>query len=166
MQTHTQTVSSHPQIQRERHNLAKRAPESPMQNKPPSRSMARRNSPPHAAPSRAQPASSFGTLPKNRVLRAPPFCTEAHDKAAGKALPKYIFVAGIEGSGHHALKDVWVSLQEHTKLELIVYDQLFHSLGIENHASYHYASILKDTHIEHMQATFAKATQVGSGVLL
>ena len=64
----------------------------------------------------------------------------------------------MEGSGHHALKDVWWALETSgVKLKLIVYDQVFHSLGIENHASYHYSSINLDTYVH---ATFALHSQV------
>lgn len=101
------------------------------------------------------------SFPANVVVAAPPFCTAGRPPAP-HGLPKFVFVAGVEGSGHHALKDVWHSLKEHgTSLELIVYDQLFHSLGIENHASYHYSSIRLETYRKNMAPVFAKAQQAG-----
>lgn len=105
------------------------------------------------------------TFPKNVVVNDAPFCKPTQSKAQSR-LPKFVFVAGVEGSGHHALKAVWRSLSKAgVKLELVVYDQLFHSLGIENHASYHYSSILRDTHIEHMRPVFEKAAAEGKVVI-
>jgi hypothetical protein len=46
-----------------------------------------------------------------------------------------------------------------------VYDQLFHSLGIENHASYHYSSILQSTYIDHMAPVFHRAAAEGKVVI-
>jgi hypothetical protein len=46
---------------------------------------------------------------KNAVITAPPFC-KLPAKTAAEGLPVFVFVAGVEGSGHHALKDVWHSL--------------------------------------------------------
>jgi hypothetical protein len=51
------------------------------------------------------------------------------------------------------------------ELELVVYDQLFHSLGIENHASYHYSSILQSTYIDHMTPVFHRAAAEGKVVI-
>eukprot|EP00035_Acanthoeca_spectabilis_P024045 m.452087 g.452087 ORF g.452087 m.452087 type:complete len:372 (-) comp20265_c0_seq1:270-1385(-) len=114
-----------------------------------------------AVPTRSGNSVSF---PKNRVINDPPFC-KVGAKRRGD-LPKFVFVAGVEGSGHHALKGVWQSLRKSgLKLELVVYDQLFHSLGIENHASYHYSSILQNTHIEHMRPVFEKAAAEGKIVI-
>lgn len=108
--------------------------------------------------------SSAKVFPRNVVVRASPFCQER--VVSPSKLPKFIFVAGVEGSGHHALKDVWHSLQEAGhKLEIVVYDQIFHSLGIENHASYHYSSILQETYLEHMRPVFEKAAAEGKVVI-
>lgn len=72
----------------------------------------------------------------------------------------------MEGSGHHALKDVWWALEAAGHpLKLVVYDQVFHSLGIENHASYHYSSIVQDTYIEHMKPLFDEAAKSGAMVI-
>ena len=111
-------------------------------------------------------AQELSVFPKNAVVHDAPFCKPVQHHSSDKKMPKFIFVAGVEGSGHHALKDVWHSLDNAgVKLELVVYDQLFHSLGIENHASYHYSSILRDTHVEHMRPLFEKAAADGKVVI-
>ena len=51
------------------------------------------------------------------------------------------------------------------KLKLIVYDQVFHSLGIENHASYHYSSIRPETYAANMKPVFDEAAKTGSIVI-
>ena len=56
-------------------------------------------------------------------------------------------------------------LHNQVGLELVVYDQLFHSLGIENHASYHYSSILQSTYIDHMAPLFRRAAAEGKVVI-
>lgn len=100
---------------------------------------------------------------KNHVVTSG-LCTSR--PISGNTLPKFIFVAGVEGSGHHALKDVWWALEASgLKLKLIVYDQIFHSLGIENHASFHYSSISKETYQEHMAPTFSQAAADGAIVI-
>jgi hypothetical protein len=89
-----------------------------------------------------------------------PYCREsaAESPKPPPDLPVFVFVAGVEGAGHHALVSVWETLQAHSvALELIVFDQTFHSLGIENHASYHYASIRLEQHFEAMKPIFEKA---------
>eukprot|EP00051_Salpingoeca_urceolata_P001654 m.42775 g.42775 ORF g.42775 m.42775 type:complete len:383 (-) comp11580_c0_seq2:25-1173(-) len=100
-----------------------------------------------------RPAEGFDI---NRVVMGPKFCSAPPPK---NKLPKFLFVAGVEGSGHHALLPVWAALEQHVKVKLIVYDQLFHSLGIENHASYHYSSIRPEVHKEHMRAVFEQAAK-------
>lgn len=55
-------------------------------------------------------SQSTGTFTKNAVVMDPPFCKLAPAKKAVAGLPVFVFVAGVEGSGHHALKDVWHSL--------------------------------------------------------
>ena len=102
---------------------------------------------------------------KNHVVTSGA-CRPKDPAAQKKGLPKFVFVAGIEGSGHHALKDVWWSLEKAgVKLKLVVYDQVFHSLGIENHASYHYSSIQKAEYVKHMGPTFEQARMDGSIVI-
>ncbi len=111
-------------------------------------------------------------LPFGQLLQSSPFCAPQSDnKGVGNAfldspasklptqpLPRYLFVAGVEGSGHHALLDVWRHLEENgTPMCIIVYDQLFHSFGIENHASYHYSSIRLSQHMEQMNTTIHRA---------
>lgn len=108
-------------------------------------------------------AKGDGRLEFNAVVSDPDFCSSdkmnKRSDAGKNKLPIFVFVAGVEGSGHHALKDVWWALERAgMKLELVVYDQLFHSFGIENHASYHYSSINLDTHIANMKPVFAKAS--------
>lgn len=100
----------------------------------------------------------------NRLVMSAPFCSAKRKKRAS-GLPKFLFVAGVEGSGHHALKEVWAALAAHVPVELIVYDQLFHSLGIENHASYHYSSVIPEKHFESMKATFQAAKEKGAIVI-
>jgi hypothetical protein len=108
----------------------------------------------------------------NRVIESPPYCTEtaknrppAPDRLAGK-LPQFVFVAGVEGSGHHALKDVWWQLEASgVKVKLVVYDQLFHSFGIENHASFHYSSIRRSAHMKAMRPLFEQAAKDGAFVI-
>ena len=98
----------------------------------------------------------------NRVVASGPFCK---DKAVTATLPTFLFVAGVEGSGHHALLSIWQHLQATHAIDLVVYDQQFHSLGIENHASYHYSSIQIDLHHAAMKSRFANATRDGSIVI-
>ena len=63
-----------------------------------------------------------------------------------------MFVAGIEGSGHHALKSVWFHLRnENPGIHVVEYDQVLHSFGIENNAAYHYSSISLETHKSHIE---------------
>ena len=104
----------------------------------------------------------------NQVIQNPPYCTRRPKRTPllkGK-LPQFVFVAGVEGSGHHALKDVWWALEDSgTKLKLVVYDQLFHSLGIENHASFHYSSIRKESYISAMKPLFEDAARDGAFVV-
>jgi len=115
---------------------------------------------------------SEGTPPRgfwmNQVINNEPFCTKRPKRKSllkGK-LPQFVFVAGVEGSGHHALKDVWWALEESgTKMKLVVYDQLFHSLGIENHASFHYSSIRKESYISAMKPLFEEAAMDGAFVV-
>jgi hypothetical protein len=113
--------------------------------------------------------SKTGGFKMNSVIQNPPFCREKGKKKKKRIkgkLPKFVFVAGVEGSGHHALKDVWWALEESgVKLDLVVYDQLFHSFGIENHASFHYSSIKQASHISAMKETFDAASKSGAVVI-
>lgn len=57
-------------------------------------------------------------------------CLPARAPVAGeKPLPKYVFVAGVEGSGHHALKAVWTELKAHQKVSQSAGNQTFIQLG-------------------------------------
>lgn len=105
-------------------------------------------------------------FPLNTVITQPPLCTPKKQGSSQNKLPTFVFVAGVEGSGHHALKDVWWSLERSgVKIKLIVYDQVFHSLGIENHASYHYSSVRKETYIKNMKPLFEEARKTGATVI-
>lgn len=87
-------------------------------------------------------------------------CRPVITKSADANLPIFLFVAGVEGSGHHALVSVWESLvAQGVNLELVVFDQKFHALGIENHASYHYSSIDLDAHRRAMAPLFEAAAK-------
>lgn len=108
---------------------------------------------------------------KNILIRAG-FCQQPLQHKAGvtqqaqEDLPIFVFVAAVEGSGHHALKSVWKGLQKAGQnIHLIVYDQVFHSFGIENLAAYHYSSIRQDIYLEHMSSVFEQAKQNGSIVI-
>ena len=92
-----------------------------------------------------------GALPENLVISEPPFCTLSNVSIPRATLPKYVFVAGIEGSGHHALKSVWEAMQKNIRVGIIEFDQVLHSFGIENHASYHYSSVRLGVHQKNMQ---------------
>ncbi|EGD72339.1 hypothetical protein PTSG_00360 [Salpingoeca rosetta] len=101
---------------------------------------------------------------RNRVVMDGPYCTPM--TAPKKPLPKFVFVAGVEGSGHHALLSVWEKLKEDSvPLELIVYDQVFHQLGVENHASYHYSRISLEEREAAMRPVFEHAAQRGATVI-
>ncbi len=101
----------------------------------------------------------------NKIISQPPYCKAKKPVNQSKKLPIFIFVAGIEGSGHHALKSIWHHLQKKIDIKLIVYDQLFHSFGIENHASYHYSSVDKETHFGTLKKVFDEAKQNGQIVI-
>lgn len=97
---------------------------------------------------------------RNRVVMDGPYCRspEPTDTQPPSDLPIFLFVAGVEGSGHHALVSVWDAMRQHgVELDVIVFDQKFHSLGVENHASYHYASIVLERHFEAMKPVFEDA---------
>lgn len=59
-------------------------------------------------------------------------------------------MAGIEGSGHHALKSVWLKLTDQPII-MVEFDQILHSFGIENEAGYHYSDITIEAHETHMR---------------
>ena len=88
-----------------------------------------------------------------------PYCDATRDAGAKTSLPKFIFVAGVEGSGHHALLSVWEKLRASVAMDVIVFDQTFHQLGIENHASYHYSRISLDDRREAMRPVFEHAAK-------
>lgn len=98
---------------------------------------------------------------RNRLVTGPPYCTVV----TPSQLPKFLFVAGIEGSGHHALLTIWESLKETIPLEIIVYDQVFHVLDIEQHASYHYSKISLNSRLKAMSSTFQRAAARGATVI-
>eukprot|EP00042_Codosiga_hollandica_P014676 m.34052 g.34052 ORF g.34052 m.34052 type:complete len:397 (-) comp43381_c0_seq1:164-1354(-) len=89
-----------------------------------------------------------GSLPINQVVSEPPFCTPT--RPSNSSLPIYLFVAGIEGSGHHALKSIWSNINNEPVV-MVEFDQLLHSFGIENDAGYHYSDISLEAHEAHMQ---------------
>jgi hypothetical protein len=106
--------------------------------------------------------ATFRDIDVNRIVTTGPFCKA---KSVSPKLPTFLFVAGVEGSGHHALLSVWQHLQAKHLIDLVVYDQQFHALGIENHASYHYSSILPEQHHSAMLSRFANATRDNSIVI-
>ena len=57
-----------------------------------------------------------------------PYCDATRDAGAKTSLPKFIFVAGVEGSGHHALLSVWEKLRASVAMDVIVFDQTFHQI--------------------------------------
>eukprot|EP00049_Salpingoeca_infusionum_P019772 m.362993 g.362993 ORF g.362993 m.362993 type:complete len:373 (+) comp21305_c0_seq1:176-1294(+) len=114
------------------------------------------------------PSSMIGTVrlqnfQKNKVVMEGPFCSKLKKK--NKDLPLFVFVAGVEGSGHHSLHGIWNSLKKHMAVEQIVFDQKFHSLDINNHASYQYSKVDVEAHKQAMQPIFEQFKQSGGIVV-
>lgn len=97
-----------------------------------------------------------GSVVSNQIIEQPPLCTLPKAAAAGSTLPILLFVAGVEGSGHHALKSVWYNLKQNHSLHLVEYDQRLHAFGIENLAGYHYSSVHADQHASNFRGLISK----------
>ena len=98
-------------------------------------------------------------LPLNRIVTDPPYCTMHH--VPESPLPILLFVAGVEGSGHHALRSIWHQLQDKGQATVLEYDQLLHVLSISEHASFHTSSIDLNDHKRAWMDTFRLHTQKG-----
>ena len=83
-------------------------------------------------------------------------------------LPVYVFVAGIEGSGHHAMETVWFDLEHYYPISVSTFNPGLHSFAKEKDVdkAYQFAHISGDVYKEAITKFVRKAATQGKTLII
>ena len=84
-----------------------------------------------------------------------PVCRGAAPMTKSK-LPVYLFTAGVEGAGHHALETVWAELQRHYHFKVVGFNPGLHSMAKEAEVdrAYQFTDVDFDVHRQTLENFF------------